>query len=74
MLLFPDHFLIRLLILIDNLNGVVDEPLEDNDTALHLACLYGHLACVQVDFAACYFVVFVDFLIANVFVYSLVTC
>ncbi|KFK38378.1 hypothetical protein AALP_AA3G106100 [Arabis alpina] len=32
---------------IANLNGVVDEPLEDNDTALHLACLYGHLPCVQ---------------------------
>ncbi|CAF1703770.1 BnaC03g35800D [Brassica napus] len=32
---------------IDRLNGRVDEPLEDNDTALHLACLYGHLPCVQ---------------------------
>jgi ankyrin repeat protein len=32
---------------IDNLNGRVDEPLEDNDSALHLACLYGHLPCVQ---------------------------
>ncbi|KAL1193923.1 Ankyrin repeat domain-containing protein [Cardamine amara subsp. amara] len=32
---------------IDNLDGRVDEPLEDNDTALHLACLYGHLPCVQ---------------------------
>ncbi|KAL8168180.1 hypothetical protein V2J09_009679 [Rumex salicifolius] len=27
--------------------GSVDEPLEDGDTALHLACLYGHVACVQ---------------------------
>ncbi|KAF8086261.1 hypothetical protein N665_0630s0012 [Sinapis alba] len=32
---------------IDSLNGRVDEPLEDNDSALHLACLYGHLPCVQ---------------------------
>ncbi|CAH8323550.1 unnamed protein product [Eruca vesicaria subsp. sativa] len=32
---------------IDNLNGRVDETLEDNDSALHLACLYGHLPCVQ---------------------------
>ncbi|ESQ49080.1 hypothetical protein EUTSA_v10021529mg [Eutrema salsugineum] len=32
---------------IENLNGRVDEPLEDNDSALHLACLYGHLPCVQ---------------------------
>lgn len=32
---------------IDKLNGRVDEPLEDNDSALHLACLYGHLPCVQ---------------------------
>ncbi|CAH8350335.1 unnamed protein product [Eruca vesicaria subsp. sativa] len=31
----------------NNLNGGVDEPLEDNDSALHLACLYGHLPCVQ---------------------------
>lgn len=33
---------------IDNLNGSIDEPVEDGDTALHLACLYGHLPCVQV--------------------------
>uniref|UniRef100_A0A1J3DP93 Ankyrin repeat domain-containing protein 1 n=1 Tax=Noccaea caerulescens TaxID=107243 RepID=A0A1J3DP93_NOCCA len=32
---------------IDNLDGRVNDPLEDNDTALHLACLYGHLPCVQ---------------------------
>ncbi|CAH2054291.1 unnamed protein product [Thlaspi arvense] len=32
---------------IDNVNGRVDEPLEDKDSALHLACLYGHLPCVQ---------------------------
>lgn len=37
--------------MIDRLNGRVDEPLEDNDSALHLACLYGHLPCVQVSFA-----------------------
>ncbi|GLT92303.1 hypothetical protein SLE2022_101440 [Rubroshorea leprosula] len=32
---------------IDNLNGSINEPAEDGDTALHLACLYGHLPCVQ---------------------------
>ncbi|MQL95804.1 hypothetical protein Taro_028471 [Colocasia esculenta] len=32
---------------LDNLSGNIDEPLEDGDTALHLACLYGHLPCVQ---------------------------
>ena len=32
----------------DNLTGSIDEPVEDGDTALHLTCLYGHLACVQV--------------------------
>ncbi|XVE96580.1 hypothetical protein REPUB_Repub02eG0235100 [Reevesia pubescens] len=32
---------------LDNLNGSVDEPVEDGDTALHLACLYGYLPCVQ---------------------------
>ncbi|KAL2992602.1 hypothetical protein AAZX31_10G056700 [Glycine max] len=31
----------------DNLTGSIDEPVEDGDTALHLTCLYGHLACVQ---------------------------
>lgn len=36
---------------IDNLEGgSVDEPVEDGDTALHLACLYGNLSCVQVCF------------------------
>ncbi|OMO73702.1 hypothetical protein COLO4_26911 [Corchorus olitorius] len=30
-----------------NLNGSIDEPVEDGDTALHLACLYGYLPCVQ---------------------------
>ncbi|WVY96718.1 hypothetical protein V8G54_028869 [Vigna mungo] len=30
-----------------NLTGSIDEPVEDGDTALHLTCLYGHLACVQ---------------------------
>lgn len=52
-----------LLILIDNLNGRVDEPLEDNDSALHLACLYGHLPCVQVvfTFAACCFFISIEF-------------
>lgn len=32
---------------IDNLNGSIDEPVEDGDTALHLVCLYGYLPCVQ---------------------------
>ncbi|XP_016495930.2 uncharacterized protein LOC107814939, partial [Nicotiana tabacum] len=31
----------------DNLSGIIDQPLEDGDTALHLTCLYGHLHCVQ---------------------------
>ncbi|GKD96078.1 ankyrin repeat-containing protein, partial [Tanacetum coccineum] len=30
-----------------NLDGSIDEPVEDGDTALHLTCLYGHLSCVQ---------------------------
>lgn len=33
----------------DNLTGSIDEPVEDGDTALHLACLYGHFHCVQVS-------------------------
>ncbi|KAI5584850.1 hypothetical protein POPTR_006G121500v4 [Populus trichocarpa] len=32
---------------LDNLNGSIDEPVEDGDTALHLTCLYGYLPCVQ---------------------------
>lgn len=32
---------------LDNLAGSIDEPVEDGDTALHLACLYGHFSCVQ---------------------------
>ncbi|GMY14838.1 poly [ADP-ribose] polymerase tankyrase [Fagus crenata] len=32
---------------LDNLTGSIDEPVEDGDTALHLACLYGHSPCVQ---------------------------
>ncbi|KAI3716668.1 hypothetical protein L1987_67698 [Smallanthus sonchifolius] len=33
---------------LDSLDGgSIDEPVEDGDTALHLACLYGHLSCVQ---------------------------
>ncbi|XP_057982000.1 uncharacterized protein LOC131167277 [Malania oleifera] len=31
---------------LDSLNDI-DEPVEDGDTALHLACLYGKLPCVQ---------------------------
>ncbi|KAK1366166.1 Ankyrin repeat-containing protein [Heracleum sosnowskyi] len=33
---------------LDTLAGIIDEPLEDGDTALHLAFLYGHLPCVQI--------------------------
>ncbi|XP_034692929.1 BRCA1-associated RING domain protein 1 [Vitis riparia] len=32
---------------LDTLNGSIDEPVEDGDTALHLTCLYGFLPCVQ---------------------------
>lgn len=32
---------------LDNLEGNIDEPIEDGDTAVHLTCLYGHLPCVQ---------------------------
>ncbi|KAJ0088224.1 hypothetical protein Patl1_32235 [Pistacia atlantica] len=32
---------------LDNLSGSIDEPVEDGDTALHLACLYGYVPCVQ---------------------------
>ncbi|KAJ3682549.1 hypothetical protein LUZ60_015122 [Juncus effusus] len=32
---------------LDNYDGTIDDPVEDGDTVLHLACLYGHLACVQ---------------------------
>ncbi|KZV15219.1 pentatricopeptide repeat-containing protein, partial [Dorcoceras hygrometricum] len=31
----------------DDSNCSIDEPVEDGDTVLHLACLYGHLTCVQ---------------------------
>ncbi|OAY64631.1 tankyrase [Ananas comosus] len=32
---------------LDNYTGSIDDPVEDGDTVLHLACLYGHLSCVQ---------------------------
>ncbi|GFQ00893.1 brca1-associated ring domain protein 1 [Phtheirospermum japonicum] len=32
---------------LENFDGNIDEPMEDGDTLLHLACLYGHLTCVQ---------------------------
>uniref|UniRef100_A0A0D6R1A2 Uncharacterized protein n=1 Tax=Araucaria cunninghamii TaxID=56994 RepID=A0A0D6R1A2_ARACU len=32
---------------LDNLNGSIDQSAEDGDTALHLACLYGYMPCVQ---------------------------
>eukprot|EP00249_Psilotum_nudum_P000308 c11345_g1_i1 orf=245-850(+) len=35
-----------------SLEGSVDGVGEDGDTALHLACLYGHLPCVQILLAA----------------------
>ncbi|KAL3623356.1 hypothetical protein CASFOL_032172 [Castilleja foliolosa] len=31
----------------ESFDGNIDEPMEDGDTLLHLACLYGHLNCVQ---------------------------
>ncbi|KAL9228094.1 hypothetical protein vseg_003708 [Gypsophila vaccaria] len=36
-----------LLLALDNLEGDINEPVEDGDTALHLTCLYGHLPCAQ---------------------------
>ncbi|XP_062216803.1 uncharacterized protein LOC133916922 [Phragmites australis] len=36
-----------LLAALDNHGGSIDVPVEDGDTLLHLACLYGHLPCVQ---------------------------
>ncbi|EYU41595.1 hypothetical protein ABFS82_10G043600 [Erythranthe guttata] len=32
---------------LDNFDINIDEPVQDGDTVLHLSCLYGHLACVQ---------------------------
>ncbi|KAJ3690459.1 hypothetical protein LUZ61_019623 [Rhynchospora tenuis] len=32
---------------LDSYEGTIDDPVEDGDTVLHLACLYGHLPCVQ---------------------------
>ncbi|XP_051114263.1 uncharacterized protein LOC127239922 [Andrographis paniculata] len=32
---------------LENFDGNIDDPMEDGDTLLHLACLYGHLDCVQ---------------------------
>uniref|UniRef100_A0A0D9VPH7 Uncharacterized protein n=1 Tax=Leersia perrieri TaxID=77586 RepID=A0A0D9VPH7_9ORYZ len=32
---------------LDNYAGKIDDPIEDGDTLLHIACLYGHLPCVQ---------------------------
>ncbi|KAM1352638.1 hypothetical protein ACFX14_032259 [Malus domestica] len=34
---------------LDNLVGSIDDSVEDGDTALHLACLYGNLSCVRVS-------------------------
>ncbi|KAK4348465.1 hypothetical protein RND71_031220 [Anisodus tanguticus] len=33
--------------IVNDFNGSIDEPLEDGDTALHIASLYGHLSCVE---------------------------
>ncbi|XP_074373141.1 uncharacterized protein LOC141713567 [Apium graveolens] len=33
---------------LDNLVGSIDEPIENGDTALHLACVYGNHTCVQI--------------------------
>jgi len=30
-----------------SMNGTINDPIEDGDTALHLCCLYGYLPCVQ---------------------------
>ncbi|BAT95803.1 hypothetical protein VIGAN_08261000 [Vigna angularis var. angularis] len=43
---------------LDNLTGSIDEPVEDGDTALHLTCLYGHLACAQVYYFCLFLHVF----------------
>ncbi|XP_047330861.1 BRCA1-associated RING domain protein 1 [Impatiens glandulifera] len=40
-----DVFSLR--IALDHLNGSINEPVEDGDSALHLACLYGYFPCVQ---------------------------
>jgi hypothetical protein len=32
---------------LDNHDDSIDVPVEDGDTLLHLACLYGHLPCAQ---------------------------
>ncbi|KAL9268685.1 Receptor-interacting serine/threonine-protein kinase 4-like protein [Drosera capensis] len=32
---------------LDNLNGSINEPVEDGDTPLHLSCLYDNFPCVQ---------------------------
>jgi ankyrin repeat protein len=42
--------MIAVFIYADNHDGSIDVPVEDGDTLLHLACLYGHLPCVQVEF------------------------
>ena len=49
-----EHWVTFLLILTficittDNLTSSIDEPVEDEDSALHLTWLYGHISCVQV--------------------------
>nr|CAB3502037.1 unnamed protein product [Digitaria exilis] len=41
------HISSAIFIYADNHDGSIDVPVEDGDTLLHLACLYGHLPCVQ---------------------------
>lgn len=36
------------------MHGLTDEPLKNSDTALHLACLYGNLPCVEVTIVPCF--------------------
>lgn len=38
-----------------SMNGTINDPIEDGDTALHLCCLYGYLPCVQVGYFYCKF-------------------
>lgn len=48
--LLNSSLMIAVFIYADNHDGSIDVPVEDGDTLLHLACLYGHLPCVQVEF------------------------
>lgn len=57
----------------DNLTGSIDEPVEDGDSALHIACLYGHLPCVQVShllFLSATFIISVSVIIKCLLTYG----